>query len=438
MSRRYPADMQIQGDPLAGLRNWAGNHAYVAAGLLEPESIDELQAIVRDAPSLRVLGSRHSFNDIADTTGDLVSLGRMPRRSSSWTRRPATVTVDGGVRYGDLARRLMRPGSPCTTSPRCRTSPWPAPCATATHGSGDRSGNLATAVARSRWSPRTAKSSSSTLERDPGDVQRRRRRARRAGGRHVADPGAAAGLPDAPGRLRGPAAERRGRPLRGDRRERGQRQPVQRLARALLRASLAQASGPRRRRHAPPPECSARPGATVPIHPIKRMPADACTEQLGVVGPWHARMPHFRMDHTPSAGDELQSEYLIPRQHAVEALLAIDAIREPVRGVAPGLRGPNDRGRPAVDEHGLRSPVGGDPLHLATRRGRRAASPAGDRGRPGPLRAPSALGQGIHDAGRRGPILATRSSRSSAALLQRHDPNGKFRNAFLSRYVFGD
>ena len=75
-------------------------------------------------------------------------------------------------------------------------------------------------------------------------------------------------------------------------------------------------------RFEPPPELFGATRATVPIHPIRRMPADALTEQLGVPGPWHERLPHFRMDHTPSSGAELQTEYLIPRQHAVDALVA--------------------------------------------------------------------------------------------------------------------
>ena len=40
-------------------------------------------------------------------------------------------------------------------------------------------------------------------------------------------------------------------------------------------------------------------------------------------GPWHERLPHFRLDHTPSSGDELQSEYLVPRRHALAALDAV-------------------------------------------------------------------------------------------------------------------
>ena len=78
----------------------------------------------------------------------------------------------------------------------------------------------------------------------------------------------------------------------------------------------------------PPPTMFGATRATVPIHPIRRMPAVALTDQLGVPGPWHERLPHFRMDHTPSAGAEIQTEYLIPRGHAASALLALDAVRE--------------------------------------------------------------------------------------------------------------
>jgi xylitol oxidase len=56
------------------------------------------------------------------------------------------------------------------------------------------------------------------------------------------------------------------------------------------------------------------------------MPAVNCTEQFGVPGPWHERLPHFRAEFVPSSGAELQSEYLLPRPHALDALHALDAI----------------------------------------------------------------------------------------------------------------
>jgi xylitol oxidase len=68
--------------------------------------------------------------------------------------------------------------------------------------------------------------------------------------------------------------------------------------------------------------------ATRHLHPIADISAENCTEQMGIPGPWHERLPHFRMDHTPSSGEELQSEYFVPREHAFHALLAINRLRE--------------------------------------------------------------------------------------------------------------
>jgi xylitol oxidase len=70
--------------------------------------------------------------------------------------------------------------------------------------------------------------------------------------------------------------------------------------------------------------------ATKNLHPIAELSAENCTEQMGVPGPWYERLPHFRMGFTPSAGKELQSEYFVPRHHAVEAILAIERLRDQV------------------------------------------------------------------------------------------------------------
>jgi len=70
--------------------------------------------------------------------------------------------------------------------------------------------------------------------------------------------------------------------------------------------------------------------ATRNLHPIAELSAENCTQQMGVPGPWYERLPHFRMGFTPSAGKELQSEYFVPRQHAVEAILAVERLRDRV------------------------------------------------------------------------------------------------------------
>jgi xylitol oxidase len=72
-----------------------------------------------------------------------------------------------------------------------------------------------------------------------------------------------------------------------------------------------------------PKEFYGAPAATQNMHPIFDMPSENCTEQLGLPGPWYDRLPHFKMGFTPSSGVELQSEYFVARQHAVEAIRAV-------------------------------------------------------------------------------------------------------------------
>ena len=121
----------------------------------------------------------------------------------------------------------------------------------------------------------------------------------------------------------------------------------------------------------PPPEFFGATIATVPIHPIRRMPADACTEQLGVAGPWHERLPHFRMDHTPSSGAELQTEYLVAARERRRVPAGDRCRPRPVRAPPPDLRGPDDRGRRAVDEHGVRARIRSRSTSRGSRTGRR-------------------------------------------------------------------
>ena len=175
--------------------------------------------------------------------------------------------------------------------------------------------------------------------------------------------------------------------------------------------------------------------ATVPIHPIRRMPADACTEQLGVAGPWHERLPHFRMDHMPSSGAEIQTEYLIPREHAGEALLALAAIR--------------DQFAPLLQVSEWRT-VAADDLWMSTASGRASVAvhftwqPDAD----GVRRVLPVVEEALAPFSPRphwGKVFtmspaAVRSSYEKlprfAALLEQHDPAGKFRNDFLRRYIF--
>ena len=418
-----------------GLTNWAGNLAYRAARLHEPRSLDELQEIVRGSASLRVLGSRHSFSDIADTTGDLVSLARMPRR---FELDPVarTLTVDGGVRYGDLCRPIDAAGFALHNLASLPHISVAGACATATHGSGDRNGNLATAV--------------TALEVVTADGETRRF------ARGVDDEfeGAVVGL----GGLGVVTALTLAlEPTYRMRQDLYEDLPLGQAVEHFdeLTASADSVSlftewrGPLfeqvwfKRRvvdgapFEPEPTVFGATRATVPIHPIRRMPADALTEQLGVPGPWYERLPHFRMDHTPSAGAELQSEYLFDRRHAPAAILAVERVRETfahlvqvseVRTIAADeLWMSTAYGRPSVALHFTWQPDW-EGVRRVLPTIEEALAPFDPRPHWGKLS--TMPGERVRGSYERLPAFT--------AMLQRHDPDGKFRNGFLDRYVFGE
>ncbi len=180
----------------------------------------------------------------------------------------------------------------------------------------------------------------------------------------------------------------------------------------------------------------ARP-ATAPLHPLPGIDPVSCTEQLGVPGPWHERLPHFRLAFTPSNGDELQSEYLVPRPHAVAAIEAMRALG-PV--VAPLLQVAEVR-TIAADDLWLSTASGDDRvgLHLTwlprqpeveavLPRIEAALAPFGARPHWGKLFA--TLGAPGADPRELYPRLD-----DFRALVERTDPAGTFRNAFVDRHV---
>jgi alditol oxidase len=426
--------MVIDGEPPGGLRNWAGNHAYVAARLHEPASLDELQETVRTHRSLRALGSRHSFNDIADTTGDLVSLRRMPR-VFDLDRAAATVTVDGGVRYGELAEPLHAAGFALHNLASLPHISVAGACATATHGSGDRSGNLATAVAAMEVVTADGEVVRFSRARDPESFEGA-----------VVSLGGLGVVTTLTLDLQ-PTFE-----MRQDLYEDiALAQVVEHFDEITALADsvslFTEWRGPLveqfwlKRRviegepFDPPAGIFGATRATVPIHPIRRMPADALTEQLGVPGPWFARMPHFRMDHTPSAGAELQTEYLLPRQHAGEALLALDAIRE--------------RFQPWLQVSEVRT-IAADRLWMSTAYDRASVAfhftwqpdwPAVRQVLPlieavlAPFEPRPHWGKLFTMPGDAVRASYPRISRFRT-LLERYDPSGTFRNAFMDGFIF--
>ncbi len=300
--------------------NWAGNVTFRAASCHAPSSMDELRALVAGNPRVRALGTGHSFNRIADTTGAQVSLAGMPRTIDidSQVRR---VTVGPGVRYGELTPRLHDAGLALRNLGSLPHISVAGACATGTHGSGVRNGTLASSVTAVQ------------LLTASGDVVRASR---------SDDPDGFTGMIIALGCL--------GIVTRLTLDVVPKYDIAQYVYEGLSDVDLDQhidgilADGYSvsvftdlyenrvwRKCSADQPVEPVWFGArlaTVARNPVPGMPADNCTVQLGVPGPWYERLPHFRLEFTPSSGNELQSEYLLPREHAAAALEALRRVRD--------------------------------------------------------------------------------------------------------------
>ena len=124
--------------------NWAGNVAYSGTRLYRPETIAEVQQIVRAHEKIKALGGRHSFSTIADTRGAMIALDRFDTVSDV-DRAAGTVEVGAGVKYAQLCPQLLKQGFAVANLASLPHIAVVGACSTATHGSG--TGNLATQVA---------------------------------------------------------------------------------------------------------------------------------------------------------------------------------------------------------------------------------------------------------------------------------------------------
>jgi xylitol oxidase len=311
------------------LRNWAGNIEYSTDRVETATSLEQVQSYVKSQTKLKALGTRHCFNDIADSKHGFVSM-RSLDEIISLDPAKRTVTVDAGITYGKLAPYLDAKGFALHNLASLPHISVAGACTTATHGSGERNGNLATAA--SALEIVTADGSVVTLSRE--------RDGERFNGA-VVGLGALGiitkvtvdiqpsytmkqyvyeDLPFAELKDHFDAIESSGYSvsLFTDWQK-------QRVNEVWIKSRTEEGQG-----FHPTLEFFGAKLATRNLHPIKELSAENCTEQMGVPGPWYERLPHFRMGFAPSAGKELQSEYFVPRQHAVEAILAVERLHEQV------------------------------------------------------------------------------------------------------------
>jgi xylitol oxidase len=308
--------------------NWAQSHRFGAQLLQHPATAAEVRELVLAGGAVRALGTRHSFTDLADSVGRLISLDRL-ETDLLIDAGAQTASFSPGIRYGDLATQLQEHDWALHNLASLPHISVAGAVATGTHGSGDRNGNLATAVAALEFIDGTGELV--RLSRGDADFE----------GAVVAL--GALGIVTRITLDIEPTFDVRQDLYDGLSWD---------AAIANFDAITASAYSvslfttwvgdtipiawlkSRMDAPVPPDELFGARHQIRDEHMIPGQPASNTTTQSGVPGPWNDRLAHFKLGFTPSNGDELQSEYLVPRRNI---LAAIEAMRDVGSRIAPLL-----------------------------------------------------------------------------------------------------
>ena len=317
------------GQEQAGARtNWAGNYQYHTNNLHTPRTLEDVQRIVKSCDKLKALGARHSFNGIADSTANQISLKQFDDMAIDEKSR--TVTVGAGVTYGRMAPFIDAKGFAVHNLASLPHISVAGACATGTHGSGIKNGNLSTAVSGMEIATADGQVVRVSREKDAQSF-----------------PGMVVGLGaigvvtkvtlDLQPTFQAAQTVYENMPMAplekhlDDVFSSGYSVSLftdwqnHRISQVWVKRKLQSgASG-----DFPADLFGAKP-ATRKLHPLSDHSAENCTEQMGIPGPWYERLPHFRMNFTPSSGAELQSEFFVPRERGYDAILAVEQLRDQI------------------------------------------------------------------------------------------------------------
>jgi alditol oxidase len=297
--------------------NWAQSHSFGAEVVQHPADAAEVRELILRGGPVRALGTRHSFTDLADTAGRLISLDRFAD-DLVIDEDARTASFAPGLRYGDLATQLQARGWALHNLASLPHISVAGAVATGTHGSGDHNGNLSTAVAALEFLDGTGELV--RLSRADADFD-----------------GAVVSL-GALGVVTRITLDIQ--PTFEVRQDLYNNLPWD-AALAHFDAITASAYSvslftrwigdtieiawlkSRMDEPAPPTELFGAVLQTLDEHMLPDQPASNTTQQGGVAGPWNDRLAHFKLGFTPSNGDELQTEYLVPRANILPALAAM-------------------------------------------------------------------------------------------------------------------
>jgi len=303
------------------LKNWAGNLEYSTSKIDYPKSLEEVQQIVKKHSKLKVLGTRHCFNTIADSKYNFISLREM-KKIVSLDANAKTVTVEGGIKYGELCPWLNDEGFALHNLASLPHISVAGAITTATHGSGVKNKNLCGPV------------EALEIVTADGDVINFSKKDGEKFYAAVVGLGAIGVITKVTLNIQ---------PTFMMRQWVYTKMPLQQIKEHFdeivssgysvslftdwqnesinevwIKSLVDDASNAEAKK-----DFFGAAPATKNVHPIIELPAENCTEQMGVPGTWYERLPHFKMGFTPSSGKELQAEYFVPHEHAVEAIQAI-------------------------------------------------------------------------------------------------------------------
>ena len=417
--------------------NWAGNYIFTAPDHRSAASLEDAQAIVAAAHKVRVLGSGHSFNDISDCAEVQLSLHALNRVIDINTGL-RQVKIEGGIRYGDLAPLLHAQGWALANLASLPHISVAGAVMTATHGSGSAIGNLATSVAA--LDILTATGDIVTLSRkDDADSFTGAVVSLGALGvvtaltldielAYLVRQDVYTDLPFAVIEAEFDTIFAAGSSVsiftdwRGD------------AARAVwVKTRLSDGKSD----IVPRDNFFGARRASCDMHPLPDGNPGDCTAQMGQPGPWHERLPHFRMGFAPSHGAEIQAEYFVPRDAGARAIAALRRHGDRLASLLMTSEIRTIAGDDLWLSPGANGPYVG--LHFTFRRDAeavRAVLPAIEADL-------DALGVVPHWGKVSTMVPATLRSRIPHLarfrdLAQSFDPKGKFRNSYLNRHVFDE
>ncbi|AYQ31532.1 FAD-binding protein [Runella sp. SP2] len=307
--------------------NWAGNLTYSTGNLHIPKNVEELQEAIKKCKKVRALGTKHCFNTIADSKENQISTEAF-NKIIGLDKDKNTVTVEAGIKYGEMCKYLDDNGFALHNLASLPHISVAGACATSTHGSGIKNGSLATAVSAIEFV--NGKGELVTLTRESSGEEF---------GAAVVNLGAL-GIAtkitlDVQPTFKMKQVVYQNLPMSA----------LEKNFEAIMSGgySVSLFTDWRNKNVSEvwvkskaedmkevAPEYFGAKLATKNLHPIEALDPVNCTDQMGVEGPWYERMPHFKMGFTPSSGKELQSEYFVAFEHAYEGFMAIEKLNEKV------------------------------------------------------------------------------------------------------------